>query len=129
MISIVKKVVQNVSGVDDTCKSFDKIQFDDCIKDVEGDALQSKFKNAKLELIAQWEKNTGQKWPTYLEDVVSAEISKVVHATEKAYDAHHLILNSYGGDISWWNIHPASNPLEHQGGIHGAGSIANEIFK
>jgi hypothetical protein len=39
------------------------------------------------------------------------------------YDAYHIIENVYGGPHEWWNIHPASNPIEHQVGIHAKDAI------
>ncbi len=33
-----------------------------------------------------------------------------------------------GGEHEWWNIHSAKFPNEHQSGIHGTGSAANELF-
>ena len=38
-------------------------------------------------------------------------------------------ITDFGGEYEWWNIHPAKFPNEHQSGIHGAGSPANELFK
>ncbi|TDW08233.1 putative toxin of predicted polymorphic toxin system, partial [Breznakia blatticola] len=87
------------------------------------------FKKSKNNLISEWEINTGQKWPTYTEDVVSPTTGKVLRKAGDKYDAHHIIELSNGGDNSWWNLHPAKFPNEHQGGIHGTGSKANDLFK
>lgn len=92
-------------------------------------AARISFNNNKNSLIEEWEKNTGQTWPTYSEDIISEKTGQIyIHKGDK-YDAHHLIELSYGGEETWWNIHPAKRPSEHQGGIHGSGSSANEIFK
>ncbi len=45
------------------------------------------------------------------------------------YDAHHIIENSFEGEHEWGNIYPSKFPNEHQSGIHGTGSPANELFK
>lgn len=74
----------------------------------------------------KWEKN-GQEWPTYTEPVLSKN-GKVYLDIGDNYDLHHIIERKYGGPNTWWNSHPASNPTQHQGGIHGSGGIANEIF-
>ncbi|MED3628713.1 hypothetical protein P4478_17130 [Bacillus subtilis] len=39
------------------------------------------------------------------------------------------IVLPFGGEHEWWNMHPAKFPNEHQAGIHGTGSPANELFK
>jgi len=96
---------------------------------VDADELRAKFDNNREKLILQWEKETGQKWPTYIENVISTKTGKVIKKAEKLFDAHHIIEISYGGDNAWWNLFPAKYPIEHQGGIHGAGSIAREIFR
>ena len=84
-----------------------------------------KVKNA---CIAEWEKNTGQKWPTYAYPVYDKN-GKIVRNVGDLYDAHHVIENCYGGDHAWWNMHPAKFPDEHQGGVHGKGSPARELYK
>ena len=86
------------------------------------------FNKIKNQLIKEWETNTGQKWPTYTEDVISPNTGKVVRKAGDFYDAHHIIENSYGGEHEWWNIHPAKFPNEHQAGIHGGGSPASKLF-
>ena len=140
-------------------KSFDKEQFDNYIKEVEeitGKKLtknqieklqnalknndytklspeeitkaRNKFNKIREDIISDWEVNTGNKWPEYAENLYSAN-GTLRKVKGQPLDAHHIIELSYGGDDIWWNIHPARFPTEHQGGIHGAGSIANEIFK
>ena len=79
---------------------------------------RNEFNKIKSNLIEEWERNTGQKWPTYTEDVISPNTGKVVRKAGDKYDAHHVIENSFGGENEWWNIHPAKFPNEHQSGIH-----------
>jgi hypothetical protein len=67
--------------------------------------------------IAEWERQTGQAWPRYTEDLLNAE-GKVLRKAGDAYDAHHVIENIYGGPHEWWNLTPARFPDQHQGGIH-----------
>ena len=88
---------------------------------------RNEFNKIKSNLIEEWERNTGQKWPTYTEDVISPNTGKVVRKAGDKYDAHHVIENSFGGENEWWNIHPAKFPNEHQSGIHGTGSPANKL--
>ena len=85
------------------------------------------FNNARDKLIAEWEKNTGDKWPVYEKDELN-EAGEVIRKANQPYDAHHLIESSYGGPNAWWNLHPAAFPSEHQAMIHGAGSLASIIF-
>ncbi|OAZ68641.1 putative ribonuclease YwqJ [Bacillus siamensis] len=87
------------------------------------------FNKIKDQLIEEWEKNTGQTWPTYSEDIISKKTGEPVRKKGDKYDAHHIIENSFEGEHEWWNIHPAKFPNEHQSGIHGTGSPANELFK
>lgn len=85
------------------------------------------FDNARDKLIDEWEKNTGDKWPVYAQDVLN-DAGEVIRKTGQRYDAHHLIESSFGGANAWWNLHPAAFPSEHQAGIHATNSLANLIF-
>jgi predicted ribonuclease toxin of YeeF-YezG toxin-antitoxin module len=82
----------------------------------------------RLELIKEWEVNTNQKWPTYTEPYYTKS-GNIYKQIGDPYDAHHIIEQNFGGEHEWWNMHPAKFPDEHQGGIHGAGSPARELFK
>ncbi|UHH07494.1 ribonuclease YxiD [Bacillus subtilis] len=90
---------------------------------------RTKFDKVKNKVIKEWEENTGQKWPVYKENVVSEKTGKIIRKKGDKYDAHHIIENTFGGEHEWWNMHPAKFPNEHQAGIHGTGSPANELFK
>ncbi|HLV91998.1 MAG TPA: hypothetical protein VKX34_02660 [Aequorivita sp.] len=90
---------------------------------------RSEFNKVKNDLIKKWEKETGQTWPKYKEPYYSKKTGEIYKSTGDPYDAHHIIENKYGGDNDWWNIHPAKFPDEHQLGIHGPDSPANELFK
>jgi hypothetical protein len=80
-------------------------------------------KALKDSLIAEWEVNTGQKWPTY------EKLNSLTGITEvKRYQFHHIIPQQYGGPHAWWNGHPLL-PDFHQGGIHGKYSILTGILK
>lgn len=85
------------------------------------------FDNAKDKLIDEWEKNTGDKWPVYAQDVLN-DAGEVIRKAGQRYDAHHLIETSFGGSNAWWNLHPAAFPSEHQAGIHATNSFANLMF-
>lgn len=85
------------------------------------------FDNAKDKLIDEWEKNTGDKWPVYVQDVLN-DAGEVIRKAGQRYDAHHLIESSFGGSNAWWNLHPAAFPSEHQAGIHATNSFANLMF-
>lgn len=85
------------------------------------------FDNAKDKLIDEWEKNTGDKWPVYAQDVLN-DAGEVIRKAGQRYDAHHLIESSFGGSNAWWNLHPAAFPSEHQAGIHATNSFANLMF-
>ncbi|MGM0219160.1 HNH endonuclease signature motif containing protein [Enterococcus sp. AZ126] len=89
---------------------------------------RAEFNRKKNSMISDWEKQTGQQWPTYTEEVIGKN-GDAVRKIGDRYDAHHIIENSFGGNNEWWNIHPAKFPNEHQAGIHKAGSPARELFK
>lgn len=85
------------------------------------------FGKVKNQLIAEWEKNTGQKWSTYNSDVANSQ-GKILRKEGMKWDAHELILNSWGSPHFWYNITPAPHP-EHQRDIHGKDSLCNKIFQ
>ncbi|MCB2362540.1 hypothetical protein LGL00_26605, partial [Clostridium estertheticum] len=86
------------------------------------------FNNQKESLISEWEKKTGQTWPTYENDVLSKNGKAYIKSGDK-YDAHEIIPNVYDSSLEWWNLHPAARPGQHQGGIHGVDSSIKDIFK
>ena len=86
------------------------------------------FDKVKDRCILEWEKNTGQKWPTYSEPLYAKNGLSIKKVGDR-YDAHHIIENKYGGDHVWWNITPAKFPDEHQAGIHRTGGPARSLFK
>ncbi|PZD93017.1 hypothetical protein DNH61_24835 [Paenibacillus sambharensis] len=95
----------------------------------EAQALHRREFNAnRSKIISEWEQNTGQSWPKYTEPVYSKD-GKILRNVGDNYDAHHIIESSYGGPNTWWNMHPASFPTQHQGGIHRSGGPAREIFE
>ncbi|WP_341751163.1 hypothetical protein [Candidatus Tisiphia endosymbiont of Piscicola geometra] len=95
---------------------------------VEKETHRGKFNSMRPTIRAEWEQNTGQKWPVYEVDVYDKSGTKILKEKGQPYDAHHIIQSNYGGPNTWWNIHPTDNIIEHKL-IHGTGSKANEIFK
>ena len=85
------------------------------------------FNKVKNKLIKEWEEKTGQKWPRYEKDVLSKNGRPYLKKGDP-HDAHHIIENTHGGPHEWWNIHPASNPVQHQAGIHGKDGISKFLF-
>ena len=79
---------------------------------------RSAFNRVKNDLIEEWERNTGQAWPRYTQNVPKKSGEGFSKRVGDPYDAHHLIENKIGGPAEWWNIHPARFPDQHQGGIH-----------
>jgi hypothetical protein len=88
---------------------------------------RKEFNKVRNTLIAEWEKNNGEKWPTYDSDVLG-DVGNVIRRAGHRYDAHHLIEVSVKGPNEWWNIHPAKFPGEHQGGIHAPKSHTTKTF-
>lgn len=94
------------------------------------DAHRDEFdKDLKGQLIEEWEHETGQVWPRYQANIPKKN-GESGYSRRKGdpYDAHHLIENQLGGPHTWWNIHPARFPDQHQGGIHGAGSPLRQLL-
>ena len=77
----------------------------------ENAALRREFNNSRPRLIAEWEANTGQKWPSALIDgqLITAQ-------------AHHIIPVTNAGPTSWWNITPAFRP-DHTAIHRGSGPL------
>lgn len=90
-------------------------------------AHRSKFNSRKSEIILDWEKEYGEKWPTYKEPVFSRK-GKVIRLTGDRYDCHHIVECSWGGDNQWYNQIPAKHPDEHQQYIHRKDGPADRIF-
>lgn len=88
---------------------------------------RKRFNGKKKQLIADWEENTHQEWPRYTQEVFNKR-GKMIRRAGQAYDVHHIIENSWGGDLEWWNFTPASHPDQHQEGIHRKGGYAEKIF-
>nr|WP_283159429.1 LXG domain-containing protein [Virgibacillus pantothenticus] len=89
---------------------------------------RKEFQRKKDKLIDEWEKNTGQKWPTYSKPVLSKRGRVYIEKGDR-YDAHHIIKNEHGGPNEWYNIHPAKRPNEHQSGIHRKDGPEKKLFK
>jgi predicted ribonuclease toxin of YeeF-YezG toxin-antitoxin module len=83
-------------------------------------------KTVKNKAIKQWEANTGQKWPTYSNNVLKPDGSILAKQGSK-YDAHHIIPKGEGGPHEWWNMHPVPRPM-HQADVHGGGSLLNQFL-
>lgn len=88
---------------------------------------RQEFERVRKTLIGDWEKNTGENWPTYPKNVLN-DAGYVIRRAGQPFDAHHVIENSVKGPHEWWNIFPTRFPNEHQGGIHAAESLATKIF-
>ncbi|MGA8942119.1 MAG: hypothetical protein WB502_05290 [Thermoactinomyces sp.] len=88
---------------------------------------RARFDNMRDELIEEWERETGQRWPRHTEPYYT-RTGKLYKRVGQKYDAHHIIENIYNGPDEWWNIHPARYPDQHQGGIHRSGAPGKEIF-
>ncbi len=91
-------------------------------------SYRNTFDASKKNLIKEWEVNTGQKWPTYTEEVWGKNITEPYKKIGERYDAHEIIPNSYKGPLEWWNITPAKSPDQHQKLIHGTNSTLNKIL-
>lgn len=87
-----------------------------------------KRKSTQDKMMEDWEKNTGQKWPTYKETIYSKN-GKILKNPGDRHDIHHIIPKENGGPHEWWNAHPLEFPKHHQGGVHGKGAPLGKILK
>lgn len=81
----------------------------------------SDWRKKKKKMIENWENHYEKKWPKYGPGEVESSGYKT-HIDGWNYDAHEIISNVYGGPMEWWNLVPAQNGNQHQGGIHGSGA-------
>lgn len=82
----------------------------------ENAVLRNQFNSQRPALIAEWEKQTGQRWP-----------SAVVDGINIPAQAHHVIPVTNAGPTVWWNITPAMKPA-HQA-IHSPASPLKQLQK
>lgn len=92
----------------------------------ESKSRRVQFTRVRDALIKDWELNTGSKWNTYQHDVINKR-GRVIRMEGKKWDAHEIILNSWGSPHEWFNLTPAPHP-RHQQDVHGKNSICTEIF-
>ena len=92
----------------------------------EHDKKRKEFHHLCRKLRKQWERETGQEWPTYEDNVYVNK--KIWRFKGQYYDAHHIIEVSFGGPNVWYNLFPAASPNEHPYGIHDDYSVCTEIF-
>jgi|GEM_PF-2202112 len=85
------------------------------------------FRNAKDSLIKQWEEQTGEKWPTYDQDIYSNNGIKIRSAGD-LYDGHHIRPLEFGGRNTADNLTPlhAEDHYDRQG-IHRPGGVFQQI--
>jgi predicted ribonuclease toxin of YeeF-YezG toxin-antitoxin module len=77
-------------------------------------------------VIKEWEAATGQSWPKYTKDLLTAD-GRVFMRKGNRYDAHHIIPKKDGGPHEWWNMHPVPRPM-HQADIHATNGFLNQFL-
>ena len=87
---------------------------------------RNSFDNKRNTLIKEWERQTKQTWPRYTEEMIQ-KFNMSPKKLKHRFDAHEIIPNELGGPLQWHNIHPAIVGIQHQGGIHGKGSVLTTI--
>ncbi|MBC2582762.1 hypothetical protein HGI79_21380 [Clostridium sp. DJ247] len=93
----------------------------------EYEAITKEYNKLKPKMRDEWAEKTGQKLPQYEETVYSKKGDIYLDKGDN-FDLHHIIERNYGGKNEWWNSIPASNPTQHQGGIHRSGGPARKLF-
>jgi hypothetical protein len=90
---------------------------------------RSEFNKTRNELIDKWEETNQRKWPTYDEDVTTAE-GKIIRKAGDRYDAHHVQPLELGGKNTAENITPmhAKDHFDKQG-IHRPGGAYDNMVK
>jgi hypothetical protein len=90
-------------------------------------ASRTEFNQNKRQLLTAWEQENGKPWPTYANDVVTADGRKIRQSGDR-YDAHHVQPLAFGGENKAPNITPmhATDHYDKQG-IHGAAGPYNAL--
>ncbi|MGA3853645.1 T7SS effector LXG polymorphic toxin [Bacillus pumilus] len=100
----IKKYVRDIEGRTD--RELPKNQIDNLkaalrnkeyskMSPIETAKHRAKFDSVKNKVIKEWERNTGQKWPVYNENIISGKTGKVIRKKGDKYDAHHIIENTF----------------------------------
>jgi hypothetical protein len=124
--------VESVSGVEISNKQRGLIERDiethtyTKLSPEDSQQRRREFNYVKKELISDWERNTGKEWSRYSQNVYNND-GKVIRRAGNLYDAHEIILNSWGSPHEWWNLTPVPHP-EHQREVHGKNSPCSKIF-
>lgn len=90
------------------------------------DERRKEFNKKKKSLLTEWGNHYNTSWTKYTENLISKTSGKILRKVGNNYEAHHIIELDYGGENSWYNLHPATF-YEHQN-IHRKGSIGNKLF-
>ncbi|MBN9565799.1 MAG: hypothetical protein J0G29_06900 [Alphaproteobacteria bacterium] len=83
-------------------------------------------RTTRNKLILEWEKHTGQVWPS---KVVERDVGGKTERTTVKHQAHHVIPQELGGPHEWWNMHPAEGGKVHQGGVHRKSSPLSKLVE
>ena len=84
------------------------------VSTAENKVLRTEFNSQRPKLIAEWEQQTGQTWPSVVVDGVTIPAQ-----------AHHVIPVTNAGPTTWWNITPAMR-VDHQA-IHSPESPLKQL--
>ena len=95
----------------DITKPIDNSLYNEISKNFSKRAMKNKLRK-------EWADHYGVEYPKYTKEDIEkyAQIKNTKLGAN--YDLHHIIPRKYGGPNEWWNMVPAKNPVEHQGGIH-----------
>jgi len=85
-------------------------------------------KSTRRNLIADWTKNTKQRWPTYSADVISPRTGRPFIRAGHNFDAHEIIPNQLNAPHEWWNVVPVRRPDMHQALIHARDSAYRDLI-
>lgn len=112
--------IQTVTGHKVTKQQFSQIKrclngsMPGCLNPANASA--SSWKNAKKDVIAAWEKDTGKQWNRYASSVPGRGSVPQAPAGQR-WDGHHIIPKEFGGPHQSWNIIPAPKPT-HRAILH-----------
>ncbi len=90
---------------------------------------RDEFSEKKAELKKEWEKQNGESWPKYDQDVYS-ENGKLIRKAGSDYDAHHIQPLGMGGKNEASNIAPLNAEVHYdKQGVHSPDSAYSKLDK
>jgi hypothetical protein len=89
--------------------------------------LQHADEAFRAQMRSKWSKRYGQEWPTYRENVYTAD-GELYRRAGRPLEMHHINFKAAGGTNDVWNYFPSPWP-QHQRLLHGTGSSGEILHR